>query len=218
MHGVRIDAYCIGIVSNESGGSNESGTGDNRAATSVHRACRDSARRWRRHRLRQGALALLEPGFAFCILHAAERRHSASRYPRAPGVSPTQSWGQRDRVDAQPVLIAPERARPASEAAQPVPSPRPTVGGIIGGGSAALAAIIALGYMGLVQAEEMAEATVVVLLTVSHAHLTHRSFSVSHQRLSFHPHAYTRAGQRPIPSPPRRKRTAPPCACHPSVA
>ena len=78
---------------------NESGTGDNRAATSVHRACRDSARRWRRHRLRQGALALLEPGFAFCILHAAERRHSASRYPRAPGVSPTQSWGQRDRVE-----------------------------------------------------------------------------------------------------------------------
>ena len=64
-----------------------------------------------------------------------------------------------------------------------MPSPRPTVGGIIGGGSAALAAIIALGYMGLVQAEEMAEATVVVLLTVSHAHLTHRSFSVSHQRL-----------------------------------
>ena len=114
----------IGIVSNESGGSNESGTGDNRAATSVHRACRDSARRWRRHRLRRGALALLEPGFAFCILHAAERRHSASRYPRAPGVSPTQSWGQRDRVDAQPVLIAPERARPASEAAQPVPSPQ----------------------------------------------------------------------------------------------
>ena len=47
-------------------------TGDNRAATSVHRACRDSARRWRRHRLRQGALALLEPEFAFCILHAAE--------------------------------------------------------------------------------------------------------------------------------------------------
>ena len=117
-------ATCIGIVSNESGGSNESGTGDNRAATSVHRACRDSARRWRRHRLRQGALALLEPGFAFCILHAAEIRHSASRYPRAPGVSPTQSWGQRDRVDAQPVLIAPERARPASEAAQPVPSPQ----------------------------------------------------------------------------------------------
>ena len=58
-------------------------------------------------------------------------------------------------MDAQPVLIAPERARPASEAAQPVPSPRPTVGGIIGGGSAALAAIIALGYMGLVQAEEI---------------------------------------------------------------
>ena len=71
---------------------------------------------------------------------------------------------------------------------------------------------------GLVQGEEMAEAMVVVLLTVGHAHLTHRSFSVSHQRLSFHPHAYTRAGQRAIASPPRRKRTAPLCACHPSIA
>lgn len=116
------------------------------------------------------------------------------------------------------MLSAPERARPASVAAQPVPGPRPTVGGIISGGSAALATIIALGYMGLVQVEEMAEAMVVVLLTVGHAHLTHRSFSVSHQRLSFHPHAYTRAGQRAIASPPRRKRTAPLCACHPSIA
>eukprot|EP01046_Picozoa_sp_COSAG06_P003459 COSAG06_NODE_135_length_22418_cov_9.162104_8_plen_84_part_00 len=58
-------------------------------ATSVHRTCRDSARRWRRHCLRRGALALLEPGFASCSLHAAERRLSASRYPHAPGVSPT---------------------------------------------------------------------------------------------------------------------------------
>jgi hypothetical protein len=54
--------------SNESGGSNESVTGDNRAATPVHRTCRDSARRWRWHRLRRGALALLEPGFASCSL------------------------------------------------------------------------------------------------------------------------------------------------------
>ena len=78
-----IKRHRIRRGSNESG-SNESVTGDNRAATPVHRTCRDSARRWRWHRLRRGALALLEPGFASCSLHAAERRHSASRHPRAP--------------------------------------------------------------------------------------------------------------------------------------
>ena len=100
-----------------------------------------------------------------------------------------KSWGQRDRVDAQQVWSAPERARPASEAAQLVPGPGPTVGGTISDGSAAVAAIITLGYMGLAQVEEVAETEAVVLLMVSHAHLTRRSFSVSHQHLSFHPRA-----------------------------
>lgn len=129
-----------------------------------------------------------------------------------------KSWGQRDRVDAQQVWSAPERARTASEAALLVPGPGPTVGGTISDGSAALAAIITLGYMGLAQVEEVPEAEAVVLLMVSHAHLTRRSFSVSHQRLNFHPRACNQADQRVIASRPCCERTAPTRACQPSVA